>query len=433
MAKQLLTDAKLAGIAGDGKARWIQDNTGLYVKVSPAGTCTFCTRYQLDGLRRWLYHGAFPAMSLAKARALHIEAVGAAGDARVKRDPELDPSALRAAKRQQAAEEKRQREQAHLLAPSVADFVELYLVRYANKRKRSAPEDRRILFKDVAPALGALKMKEVTRPNIVEVIDRIESREAFNQAWQTFKVMRRLFNYAIERGVIEKNPCQGIRTTSTYTPKSRVLGDADIRRLFSFMDSPACGWSSAVKLAVEFQLVTASRPGETRGALWSEIDTKAGAWTVAADRAKMKKPHVVPLTDRALAVMERAKKLPTMAPAFIFPGIEKDKPLSEQAVSKAIARDLAPGGGLAELGIVEPFTPHDMRRTAATHMAALGFGSVVPFVLGHTPQTVTGVHYDKHNYMAEKRAALEAWAQRLDGIAAGAVSNVVPILSHAAA
>jgi integrase len=86
-----------------------------------------------------------------------------------------------------------------------------------------------------------------------------------------------------------------------------------------------------------------------------------------------------------------------------------------------------------KLGIVEAFTPHDMRRTAATHMAAMGFSTVVPSVLGHAPQTVTGIHYDQHDYLAEKRNALEAWAQRLDGVAAGAASNVVPILSHAAA
>jgi integrase len=122
-----------------------------------------------------------------------------------------------------------------------------------------------------------------------------------------------------------------------------------------------------------------------------------------------------------------------VAPAFIFPGIAKDQPLSEQAVGKALSRDLAASGGLVKVGIVEAFTPHDMRRTAATHLAALGFSTVVPFVLGHTPKTVTGIHYDHHGYLAEKRNALEAWAQRLDGIAAGAASNVVPLRGSTAA
>jgi integrase len=212
-----------------------------------------------------------------------------------------------------------------------------------------------------------------------------------------------------------------------------VLGEDELRALFTFMGQPECGWSESVKLAVEFQLLTASRPGETRGALWSEIDAKAWTWTVPATRAKMKKPHIVPLSARALAALERARNLPTLAPAFIFPGLAENQPLSEQAVGKAISRDLAAGGGLVKLGIVEAFTPHDMRRTAATHMAAMGFGSVVPAVLGHSATTVTGIHYDKHNYLAEKRNALEAWAQRLDGTSGDAVSNVVPILSHAAA
>lgn len=433
MAKQFLTDAKLAGITGDGKVHWIQDNGGLYVKVSPAGTCTFCTRYQLGGLRRWLYHGQYPGLSLAKARTLHIEAVDAAGDARVKRDPTLDPAAQHEAKRQQEAEAKRQQEQAHLLAPSVADFVGLYLTRYADKKKRSAAEDRRILLKDVVPVLGALKMKEVTRPNIVEIIDRIEARAAMNQAWQTFKIMRRLFNYAIERGVLEINPCKGIKTTTTYTPKNRVLGEDELRALLAFMGRHECGWSESVKLAVEFQLLTASRPGETRGAQWKEIDTKAGTWTVPASRAKMKKPHIVPLSARVQNVLERAKNLPTLAPAYVFPGIATNQPLSEQAVGKAISRDLAAGGGLVRGGINEAFTPHDLRRSAATHLAAMGFSTVVPFVLGHTPKSVTGIHYDKHDYLAEKRNALEAWSQRIDGIAAGAAFNVIPLHRSVAA
>ncbi|MEW6119376.1 MAG: tyrosine-type recombinase/integrase [Pseudomonadota bacterium] len=433
MAKQLLTDAKLKGIKANGKTQWLHDNTGLYVKVSPAGSMSFCTRYTINGVRRWLYHGAYPAMSLADAQKAHIETTGGAADCRIKQDPELDPAAKREAERKRRAEEKRQREQADLLSPTVASFVELYLTRYADKKKRSAPEDRRILEKDVVPVLGELKVKEVTRPNVVEVIDRIESREAFNQAWQTFRVMRRLFNFAIERGVIDANPCRGIKTTATYTPKNRVLGEVEIKRLLDFMYSPACGWSDAVKLLVEFQLTTAVRPGEARLMQWSEIDARAATWVIPPERLKTwntkknPQPHVVPLSARAVRLLERAKLLPTVAPAYVFPGIEKDKPLSEQAVGKAIARDLVAGGGLHEDGIVEPFTPHDLRRTAATHMAALGFGSVVPFVLGHTPQTVTGLHYDHHDYLAEKRRALDTWAQRLSGLKSGGAAMIVEI------
>lgn len=431
-----LTDPKLAAEKGTGKTRWLMDNTGLYVKVSASGTLTFYTRYQIGGKPRWLSHGRYPTMGLAEARRLHNEATVAAGNARTQKDPTLDPAAQRAAKRILEAEEKRQREHAELLSPTVADFVDLYLTRYADKKKRSAPEDRRMLEKDVVPVLGGLKMKEVTRPNVVEVIDRIESREAFNQAWQTFRVMRRVFNFAIERGVIDTNPCRGIKTTTTYTPKNRVLGDADIRRLLDFIYSPACRWADAVKLLVEFQLTTAVRPGEARLMKWSEIDAASATWVIPPERLKTwntkkhPQPHVVPLSGRAMKLLERAKLLPTVAPEFVFPGIEKDKPLSEQAVGKAITRELVAGGGLHGAGIVDPFTPHDLRRTAATHMAALGFGSVVPLVLGHTPQTVTGIHYDHHNYLAEKRRALDAWAQRLHGLEAGGSATITEITAR---
>ena len=427
-----LTDSKLAAIRGNKKTHWLHDKSGLYVRVSPSGTLTFCTRYQLDGKRRWLYHGQYPQTSLAEARKLHFHTVDAAGDARVRRNPDLDPAALRIAKRRQETEQRRQREQAELLAPTVATFAALYLEKYAKLKKRSAAEDRRILEKDVVPILGALRMREVTKPNIVEIIDRVEGRGAMNQAWQTFRIVRRLFNYAIERGVLDHNPCKGIKTTETYTARNRALSGEEIRGLFGFIKSPRCSWSASVKLAVEFQIVTGTRPGETRGAQWSEIDLHTATWTIPAERmktwatAKKPTPHTVPLSTCALEILDRAKSMPTVAPHFVFPGTERNSPLSEQAIGRAISREFEAIGsraksqnGLVQFGVSEKFTPHDLRRTVATHLSAMGFSSVVPFILGHIPQTITAIHYDQYDYLIEKRRALDAWAQRLEDIVSG--------------
>lgn len=421
MAKQLLTDSKLKGIKATGKAYWLQDNSGLYLKVGASGTISYCTRYQIEGKRRWLYHDV---QTLADGREAHAKAVKQAAEARRKQEPELDPAAKRIA----AQEAKARKRTAELEAPTVAGFAESYLKRHAEKKKKSAAEDRRILEKDVLPFLGDVKLKDLSRAAIVECLDRIDDRGALRQTWQTLKTVRRMLNFAIERGALEVNPASGIKTQQTFTAKTRHLDEDELRALFAYMKRFECGWDDAVKLAIWMQLATGCRPGEIRLARWDEIDEAAGTWTIPAERLKTwstkkhPQPHVLPLTKTMLNALKQARKLPSVAPEFILPGQIKTQPLSEQTVGRAITRSIAAGIP----GIEQPFTPHDLRRTVATRLAKLGYGTTAPYVLGHTPQTVTGVHYDQHDYLPEKRQALEAWSERLAALdAGGALADVL--------
>lgn len=423
MAKQNLTDAKLKGIKATGTAYWLQDNSGLYVKVGAAGAIGFYTRYQLDGKRRFLYHDV---QTLAGARRAHADAVDQATDARHQRDPDLDP----AAKRTAASVAKARKRTAELEAPTVASFAESYLLRHAEKKKKSAAEDRRILEKDVLPFLGAVRLKELTRAAIVECLDRIDDRGALRQTWQTLKTVRRMLNFAIERGALEVNPASHIKTQQTFTAKTRHLDEDELRALFTYMKRFECGWGASVNLAIRMQLATGCRPGEIRLACWREIDEAAGTWTIPAERLKTwstkkhPQPHVLPLTTAMLSALTQARKLSSASTGFILPGLAENQPLSEQAVGRAITRSLATGIP----GIEEAFTPHDLRRTVATRLAKLGYGTTAPYVLGHTPQTVTGIHYDQHDYLPEKRLALDAWSERLDALDHGdALANVIPM------
>jgi integrase len=187
-----------------------------------------------------------------------------------------------------------------------------------------------------------------------------------------------------------------------------------------------------MKLAIEFQLLTAQRPGAVNGARWDEIDRKRAMWTVPAARMKRSKrshwadlANVVSLSPQALAVLEKAYALSGDSP-YVFPGREAGKPWSDTAIDHEIHRKQTLAK-LKEHG-VERFNLHDLRRTATTIMAEAGIAPhVVDRVLGHVPSGVTAEHYNLYEYSAEKRAALEALGTRVAELQASKPAKVVAI------
>jgi integrase len=145
-------------------------------------------------------------------------------------------------------------------------------------------------------------------------------------------------------------------------------------------------------------------------------------WTIPAAKAKNNTPHRVPLSALAIELLEEVKKI-NNGSRWLFPAIKKDKPITGEAIAKALLRSIAAIG-------TEPFTPHDIRRTAATHMTSMGIARlVVSKILNHADNnTVTSV-YDRHSYDAEKRHALEAWSQQLSKICEGkgSTDNIITL------
>jgi integrase len=190
-----------------------------------------------------------------------------------------------------------------------------------------------------------------------------------------------------------------------------VLSADEIVALWRSLGSPAVPISQPIRLALKLQLVTAQRKGEVINAEWSEFDLGEGVWTIAAQKAKNGMPHRVPLPSLAITVLD---KIRAMAPdasesKWLFPSPRRDGPITGPAVDHAMRDDReAFGTGNA--------TPHDLRRTVASHMRSIGISRlVVSKILNHAEPGVTAV-YDRHSDDAEKRAALAAWGARPDEI-----------------
>ena len=198
-----------------------------------------------------------------------------------------------------------------------------------------------------------------------------------------------------------------------------------------------------VQACLEWQLLTASRPSESRDARWNEIDEAAKpgpTWTIPASRSKNGKALVVHLSPAAMTVLERVRDLkPENVPdAPVFPGRIKGAPLSELAVTRAVSRLQSAcethlreksGNGAATFA---PFTPHDLRRTAASIVTSLGFSRFTAgLLLNHTDSSVTSI-YDRHDYEGDKRAAWLALGVHVAALKAASAIDATTSLEEAA-
>jgi len=173
--------------------------------------------------------------------------------------------------------------------------------------------------------------------------------------------------------------------------------------------------TSQISLAIKLQFVTAQRKGEVIGARLDEFDLKTGWWTIPADRAKNKIPHRVPLSEKAFGIIDEALDLAGDS-EWLFPSPKTGRPITGPAVDHAVRKNMEAFG-------MEHWTPHDLRRTAASHMTGNGISRLtVSKILNHVDSSITAV-YDRHSYDAEKKQALYSWANVLDRIITGKQEN----------
>jgi integrase len=279
---------------------------------------------------------------------------------------------------------------------------------------RWAAEVERMITKDVLPALGRRPVTALRRGEIAALLDRIAGppRAAPITARRTFAALRRMLNWARGRDWIEHNPCEGLRPPGRERGRERVLSDAEIAAFWRGCEALPRAAGDALRLV----LLTAARPGEVRRMEWSELDAgpPAGAgaavWTIPAAKAKARRDHRVPLSSLALTLLGARPR----AGRYVFPGRQRGRrragapPATDPLDSGTLAR------AMRRLRLAA--TPHDLRRTAASHIAAAGAPrALVRRLLAHADREVTAV-YDRYSYEPELRRVLEAWAGRLQGL-----------------
>jgi integrase len=408
-------------------ARWIEtvnvdtrtdftdpDVKGLALRVTPNGSKSWAYTYRRksDGRKRRVTLGEFPAISLHQARAKasgHRAAIAEGAD----------PASEKVAQKR---------------VETVDQLLDRYLTDYAPAESAWTAEVRRIFKKDVRPAIGAHKITAVTKADILAILNAVKDRGAGVTSNRTLAAVRKAFNWAVSEGYLQASPVKGIGQRVKEQARSRSLSQAEIHAFWTGLDN--AGMAPGTKLALRLALVTGQRIGEVCGALRSEIDLSKAEWLIPAKRVKNRRDHSVPLSPLAVELFREAMTLAGES-QFIFPSRPRSKSVKRQQHLASQGVGHAMHDALQELGLKRnPATPHDLRRTVASHMAAMGIGeNVVARVLNHASEigkTITGAVYIRHSFAAEKRHALEAWSAELERIinAKDAGYNVVRIATH---
>ena len=374
------------------------EQAGLGVRVTAGGGKSFLAQYRHAGEKRRIPLGSCSAISLASAR----DAVRTIlGDVAKGRDP--------AGERKEAARQAK-RKAAHEALTFGALLEQWEALRLADKRERYAAEAVRALRHAFAKNLDG-PAADLDRAAVVRVLDKLAKVGHAAMASRTAAYGRACYQWAIKRGSLGVNPFVNL-PVAPVAKRERVLTDDELRSIWQATSAP--GPFDAI---VRMLLLSGQRRDEVGGMGWSEISSDLATWTIPASRAKNGAAHLVPLSSQAQAILRAAPRV--RGTELVFPG--RKGPFNGFSKAKA-ALDKASG--------VKDWRLHDLRRTMATGLQKLGVRlEVTEAVLNHVAGSRAGIIgvYQRHTWSDEKRAALNAWSERIAEIVEGreAGGNVV--------
>ena len=385
---------------------WEDGRTGLGLRVSPAGRKTWLYMYRFGGKPRRMTIGVYPALGLADA---HIAHANAKAKLAVGTDPGSEHIEKRRAERN---------------AATVEGLISEYIDRHARPHKKSAGADERLFKKDVLPVWGQRKASSITRRDVIVLLDRIVDRGSGVMANRTLSTLRRVWNFGLDRDLVDATPFTRIKPPIKETARDRILSHDEIARFWNGLDQ--AHMTPGIRLAVKLLLTTAQRRAEITMAPWSEFDLdNECVWTIAASRSKNGIANRVPLAPLALDLLTQIRSLSPESP-WLFPSPRGEQPIAPEAVSHALRNNRT----LLNVGEI---TPHDLRRSAVSMMTGLGVSRLVTEkIMNHKDRSIGGV-YDRHAYDREKKIALDIWSgqlQKIIGAPGTAPDNVVPIAAQ---
>jgi integrase len=362
---------------------------GLYLIVQPSGARSWAVRYRHHGQPCKHTLGPYPAIDLASARKLAGAGLRAVAEGR---NPAQDKKQVRFTK-------------ADDIEAVTAQFIE----RYCNwsNRPRTAAETDRLLQQHVLPRLRGRRVREITRRDILDVLDRVIDGGAPISANRTLAAVRKLFNWCVSRDIITVSPCAGVKPPTPERSRDRVLSDDELVRVWRAAEKIGGPFGALVQLLA----LTGQRRDEVAGMRWDELDLEAGFWILPRGRVKTNQGHVVPLSAAAVAII---KSMPRIADSPFVLTTNGTVPSSGYSKGKRKLDALLPAD-------MPPWRLHDLRRTVASGMARLGINlPVIEKVLNHRSGSFAGIVsvYQKHSFADEKHAALNAWGQHVEKLIA---------------
>lgn len=391
----MLTDKKLKSLKPQDKLYKLADRDGLYVAVTKIGTISFRYDYRFNGRRETVTLGKYSddGITLAEARNLLIEA---------KRT--LNAGVSPAASKRDGIDKRKS-------GKTLQEYTVKYLedTRFANSTRAMKEA---IVRRELYPVMGKYQLEEITTQNIRALCEKIRDRGGRSTALQVREIISSVFNYVIDRGYEITNPASSIKASSiaTFQDRERAMSQKEVGMFFNEIEHYSC--YPTLKLAVKFVLYTMVRKGEFINAEWKEVDFEKRQWIIPKERMKMRRDHVVYLSDQAFDIIVGLKAC-AMGSSFLVPGrYDTNKSLSNAALNNVIDGVIK---RLNDKGIeFEPVTVHDLRRTASTLLHEAGFNSDwIEKCLAHEQNGMRAV-YNKAEYAEQRKDMLQQWANMID-------------------
>jgi len=389
----MLTDKAIRALKPSEKPYKASDSLGLYLLVQPNGSRLWRLKYRFAGKEKLAAIGAYPEVGLADARERRDETrrLLASG---------VNPAAHRKATKVARATasgnslEVVAREWFGTMAPG---WVEKHRVKIIQRLER-----------DIFPWLGNRPVAELTAPEVLAVLRRIEERSANETARRALGDLSAICRYAVATGRALSDPCRDLR--GALAPKvvrhfAAVTDPKAIPDLLRAIDGYQGGL--VVRSALRLAPLLFVRPGELRSARWADIDLEAGEWRFTA--SKTKQPHIVPLATQAVAILRELRPL-TGHHDLVFPGARSPRrPMSENTINAA----------LRSLGIGPEVTSgHGFRAMARTVLEEhLRFPAhIIEAQLAHVVRDANGRAYNRTTHIEERRVMMQKWADYLEAL-----------------
>jgi integrase len=393
-----LSDTTIRNTKPGGKPLKVYDEAGLYLLVNPNGSRWWRFKYRFEGKEKLLSFGVYPDVTLKKAREKRNAARALLADG-------IDPSDQRKATK--AARESRNANSFEAVAREwFAKFSPGWATSHSTKILSR-------LERDVFPWIGTSAITDITAPQVLVCVRRIEDRGALETAHRTLQNCGQIFRYAIATHRSERDPAADLRGALPPVQERHHASITDPKSIGELLRAvEGYRGSFITKCALKIAPLVFVRPGELRKAEWTEFNLDICEWRIPAERMKMRAPHIVPLSTQAVAMLRELHAL-TGQNKYVFPGARTNgRPMSENAVLAALRR----------LGYAkEEMTGHGFRSMASTLLNEQGWHrDAIERQLAHAERDSVRAAYNYAEHLPERRKMMQHWADYLDSLFRGA-------------
>lgn len=402
-----LKDLNIKAAKPREKAYKLSDEKGLYLFIKPNGSKAWRLKYRFLGKEKSLSFGLYPDVSLADAR-------NARDEARKLLAKDIDPGLAKQVSKHSAKD---------AAENSFEMIAREWFTKFSTKWSSSHGERiLRRLEKDIFPWLGKRPIAEITPPELLSVLRRIENRGAIETAHRACQNCGQVFRYAIATGRAERDISADLKGAIPPPKKSHhasIIKPSEIGALLRAIEDYQGHF--VTKCALRLAPLVFVRPGELRHAEWQEIDFSNAEWRIPAEKMKMSVMHIVPLSTQAIAILRELKAL-TGKGQYIFPSVRNSKrAMSENTVL----------GALRRLGYTsDEMTGHGFRSMASTLLNEQGWNpDAIERQLAHGERNTVRAAYNYAEYLPERKKMMQHWADHLDDLKA---NNLIILLANRA-